>query len=275
MVTSDLIEDTSIPRTSVTSSSSLEDPTRIRQHHGDITTETNISSNSTIERTTSSMNAHRGIIARCPGEVAFFRLLHVELKKADRFFVDATKGFSIREERIVRGIKITKHQDSTGEKKWSAMAKSIYHLYKELLLLETFAIMNYCGFSKILKKHDKVTRYQTREAFMNNVVGKSSFAEYPRVTEMIQRCERLYEEVSGHLCLTLSEDESLFVNMIRQLNKRVLTNEAKDEAEGPDDNDDDDDDDDDDDESEDDDLAVTRKRSLMPLSHDSKRKRTV
>lgn len=30
-------------------------------------------------------------------------------------------------------------------------------LYKDLLLLEHFAIMNYCGFSKILKKHDKVT----------------------------------------------------------------------------------------------------------------------
>lgn len=30
-------------------------------------------------------------------------------------------------------------------------------LYKDLLLLENFAIMNYCGFSKILKKHDKVT----------------------------------------------------------------------------------------------------------------------
>lgn len=30
-------------------------------------------------------------------------------------------------------------------------------LYKDLLLLENFAIMNYCGFSKILKKHDKLT----------------------------------------------------------------------------------------------------------------------
>jgi hypothetical protein len=26
-----------------------------------------------------------------------------------------------------------------------------------VLLLENFAIMNYCGFSKILKKHDKLT----------------------------------------------------------------------------------------------------------------------
>ena len=28
--------------------------------------------------------------------------------------------------------------------------------YRDALMLENFAIMNYCAFSKILKKHDKV-----------------------------------------------------------------------------------------------------------------------
>jgi SPX domain protein involved in polyphosphate accumulation len=28
--------------------------------------------------------------------------------------------------------------------------------YRDVLMMENFAIMNYCGFSKILKKHDKV-----------------------------------------------------------------------------------------------------------------------
>jgi len=30
-------------------------------------------------------------------------------------------------------------------------------LYQDLLLLENYAVMNYCGFSKIVKKHDKLT----------------------------------------------------------------------------------------------------------------------
>lgn len=83
--------------------------------------------------------------------------------------------------------------------KWSMVAKSIYRLYKDLLRLETFAIMTYCSFSKILKKHDKVTGYQTRSAFMSNVVNRANFTNYPQVLEMISRCERLYEEVSSRL----------------------------------------------------------------------------
>ena len=34
---------------------------------------------------------------------------------------------------------------------------NIAKFYTDLLLLENFAVMNYCGFGKILKKHDKVT----------------------------------------------------------------------------------------------------------------------
>jgi len=110
--------------------------------------------------------------------------------------------------------------------KWSLLAKSIYRLYKDLLLLETFAIMTYCGFSKILKKHDKVTGYHTRSAFMANIVDKANFTNYPKVLEMISRCEQLYEEVSERLIQdgenNLYEDERLFINMIHRLNEQVI-----------------------------------------------------
>ena len=110
--------------------------------------------------------------------------------------------------------------------KWSLMAKSLYRLYKDLLLLETYAIMTYCSFSKILKKHDKVTRHNTRTAFMANVVNKANFTQYPRVSAMIARCERLYDEVSKSLIQEgksgLYEDERLFINMIHRLNEQVL-----------------------------------------------------
>lgn len=33
-----------------------------------------------------------------------------------------------------------------------------HRLYKDLLMLENYAVMTYCGFSKILKKHDKNSR---------------------------------------------------------------------------------------------------------------------
>lgn len=162
-----------------------------------------------------------------PGEVAFFKLVNSELKKAIHFFDKAQLEYEIREARVREGIDIMKKASPLMvSEKWSLMAKSLYRLYKDLLLLETYAIMTYCSFSKILKKHDKVTRHNTRTAFMANVVNKANFAQYPRVSAMITRCERLYDEVSNSLIQEgksgLYEDERLFINMIHRLNEQVL-----------------------------------------------------
>lgn len=177
-------------------------------------------------------------LGRNPGEIAFFKLLHAEFKKASHFFEKAQQEFSIREERVREGMEIMKRPNSIMvNEKWSMLAKSIYRLYKDLLLLETFAIMTYCSFSKILKKHDKVTGHQTRAPFMANVVGKANFTNYPKVLEMISRCESLYEEVSDRLLQEgkegLCEDERLFINMISRLNEQALDNpDAPERAEG-------------------------------------------
>jgi len=178
----------------------------------------------------SAQPKHTTAITKNPGEVAFFKLLHSEFKKALHFFDRATDEFTIREERVREGMNIMKQPNSIMvNEKWSLMAKSIYRLYRDLLLLETFAIMTYCSFSKILKKHDKVTGYSTRAAFMFNVVNKANFTNYPVVLEMIYRCESLYEEVSQYLLQEgksgLYEDERLFINMIHRLNEQVLSSD--------------------------------------------------
>lgn len=158
-------------------------------------------------------------LGKSPGEVAFFKLLHSEFKKASHFFDRATEEFTIREARVREGMEIMKQPNSIMvNEKWSFLAKSIYRLYKDLLLLETFAIMTYCSFSKILKKHDKVTGYETRNAFMENIVNKANFTHYPPVLAMITRCEGLYEEVSSNLLQEgkhgLYEDERTYQAML-------------------------------------------------------------
>lgn len=166
-------------------------------------------------------------IEKSPGEIAFFKLLHSEFKKATHFFEKAQVEFTIRELRVREGMEIMKRPNSIMvNEKWSLLAKSLYRLYKDLLLLETFAIMTYCSFSKILKKHDKVTGYNTRNAFMANVVHNANFASYPFILEMIRRCENMYEYVSERLFREgkqgLYEDERLFINMIHRLNEQVI-----------------------------------------------------
>jgi SPX domain len=177
-------------------------------------------------------------LGKNPGEIAFFKLLHAEFKKASHFFDKAQQEFAIREERVREGMEIMKRPNSIMvNEKWPLVAKSIYRLYKDLLLLETFAIMTYCSFSKILKKHDKVTGHDTRIAFMTNVVSQANFTTYPKVLEMINRCETLYADVSERLLQEgkegLYEDERLFINMISRLNEQALeTSDAPERADG-------------------------------------------
>ena len=213
----------------------------VRQHHGDKTREARHVVQATLNEVVTAESADgtahsqsKQELGKSPGEIAFFKLLHAELKKASRFFEKVQLEYAIREERVQEGMEIMKQPKSIMvNEKWSLLAKSIYRLYKDLLLLETFAIMTYCSFSKILKKHDKVTGYNTRAAFMANMVNKANFTNYPKVLEMITRCERMYEEVSNHLLREgkqgLYEDERLFINMISRLNEQVL-----DSPDGPD-----------------------------------------
>lgn len=200
----------------------------LEQDHGDKTGEVTSVDESHADVAVEFQPSNRKeALGKNPGEIAFFKLLHSEFKKATHFFDKAQQEFAIREERVQEGMEIMKRPNSIMvNEKWSLLAKSIFRLYKDLLLLETFAIMTYCSFSKILKKHDKVTGHNTRAAFMANVVSQANFTMYPKVLEMITRCVSWYEEVSDRLVQEgkegLYEDERLFINMISRLNEQAL-----------------------------------------------------
>ena len=84
-------------------------------------------------------------MSRNPGEVAFFRLLNSELKKAIHFFDKAQLEIEIRESRVREGINIMRKANSLMvNEKWTLMAKSLYRLYKDLLLLETVLSLRSC-----------------------------------------------------------------------------------------------------------------------------------
>jgi hypothetical protein len=148
------------PESSV-SSFSHTDKDQHQQQRGDQTSEAAKSPPEEVETVTlheeaaneTTVEQRKEELGRNPGEKAFFKLLHAELKKATHFFDKAQQEFVIREERVREGMLIMQQPNSIMvSEKWSMLAKSIYRLYKDLLLLETFAIMTYCSFSKILKK---------------------------------------------------------------------------------------------------------------------------
>ncbi|GMH67120.1 hypothetical protein TrLO_g1852 [Triparma laevis f. longispina] len=185
-------------------------------------------------------DTNRTDMSKSPGEVAFFKLLHSELKKAQHFFDRAQREFAIREERVKDAMDYCgKPGALMVQDRWSQLAKALYRFYKDLLLLENYAIMTFCSFSKILKKHDKNTGFKTREAFMTNVVSTANFSNYPVVVKMLKNSQVLFQEVATKLQLEgkgdLHRDERLFIDMIHRLNRQaseVQQEEAKDIAKG-------------------------------------------
>jgi SPX domain len=164
------LESSSSPATGSASAAAAD-----HQDHGDSTGEESramgapefLSEEAAAAADPSSAEQCKEELGKSPGEIAFFKLLHTEFRKASYFFDKAQTEFEIREERVREGMNIMKQPNSIlVNEKWSMLAKSIFRLYKDLLLLETYAIMAYCSFSKILKKHDKVTGHNTRSAFM-------------------------------------------------------------------------------------------------------------
>jgi hypothetical protein len=158
-------------------------------------------------------------LGKSPREVFFFKSLHAEFRKVTAFFEKRLDDFVVREEKIRQGLEILSEPESVATtESWVSMAYNIYGLYKDLLLLESYAIMSYCGFSKILKKKDKCTGVPTRAAFMTQFVERANFFRYPRLLEMIQRCQFEYDEVSRFAVGPLFEDQRLFLDMILKMN---------------------------------------------------------
>ena len=136
-------------------------------------------------------------ITKSSKEIEFFRLLRTELKKTSDFFISAEQIYQIRYQRVRDGYLMLQQKKPTAHDKetWTRLLSACVKFYKDVLMLENFAIMNYCAFSKILKKHDKITGYVTRDAFMGNVMSKQNFTDHPQVLEMIKQSERLFTEI--------------------------------------------------------------------------------
>lgn len=162
-----------------------------------------------------------------PSEVAFFKALFSEFNKATQFFGKVEEEFRIREQRIQNGMRMAKNPVRTDGTRLQLMAiKSLCRLYKDLLSLETFAIMTYCSVSRILRKHDKATGLRTHSAFMNNVANKANVTNYSGAMEMLQRTQVLFEDAMRSVVsqdkLKLFDDELLLVSVFTRLNKQAI-----------------------------------------------------
>jgi len=112
--------------------------------------------------------------------------------------------------------------------KWTRLLQACVKFYKDVLLLENFAIMAYCSISKILKKHDKLTGYVTRDAFMRNVMPQQNVTNYSFVMDLLRQAEKLFSDIqSMQQSMPLSEHERLFIDAMRGLNYQASRMQAE------------------------------------------------
>eukprot|EP00943_MAST-04B_sp_MAST-4B-sp1_P008481 g8481.t1 len=94
---------------------------------------------------------------------------------------------------------------------------SLKVLYVDLMMLENYAVMNYGGFAKILKKHDKNTPFSTQEKYLRKIVNPCAFAFYPRLKEAIATVENGFNVL---ISLSLKINNAIGKNDSKLLLKR-------------------------------------------------------
>lgn len=107
-----------------------------------------------------TMVSRPSVISKSSCEVDFFKLVKSEMKKVSDFYASTEQLYRIRKTRVWDAFDMLQTEGVIHEKNtWTRLLCACVKFYKDALLLENFAVMNYCGFSKILKKHDKLTGF--------------------------------------------------------------------------------------------------------------------
>lgn len=110
----------------------------------------------------------RGAPASIPEERAFFSAMLQNLSKVSAFYGRSIQRHEAQVatlcDEVAREARSDANGGAVGSERRRGRAASATDLlarcrdvYLDLLMLEQFAVLNYCGFSKILKKHDKCT----------------------------------------------------------------------------------------------------------------------
>lgn len=124
-------------------------------------------------------------IEECKYEKVFFSFLKQELRKVTLTFCKLeTKLFQRFRDFLPRLNALKKSYElklRNPSEKVSAVIEECAELHFLFVCLESYAVINYAGFTKILKKHDKITGFTTRDKYMLKLVDDKPFAQHKRI----------------------------------------------------------------------------------------------
>jgi hypothetical protein len=141
----------------------------------------------------------------------FFDLLEKELKKVNRFYAQIERDCCMKHAQLLQQAQIchkkSKNQTGSSSSSRSELLKkdskqqvlvAYQEHYRSLVLLQNYRVLNYTGFTKILKKYIKVSK--NNKQVMNNVLDMildEPFYSSPMLRTLIGHAE---ENVTKYLC---------------------------------------------------------------------------
>ncbi|KAK8790916.1 hypothetical protein WA158_005547 [Blastocystis sp. Blastoise] len=127
----------------------------------------------------------------------FFSELAKSLDKVDLFFNKTQSELynSVRD-LAEKAEKLNTIPEEERDRQLDILIGECIRINGQLVLLEVFAHVNYCGFSKITKKHDKLTKFTTQLKFMKNKVNNKRFSDLVILTQLIKTVAEIYKSLS-------------------------------------------------------------------------------
>ncbi|CAM9790786.1 unnamed protein product [Ascophyllum nodosum] len=142
---------------------------------------------------------------QCP----FFLELLREIYKCRVFFLqneDELKARTMRLQFALNQLKNPELSRLSSVKGFHVkLMKACVKFYRDALLLEDFAMVNYTAVIKLLKKRDKLTGASDQKVFMDEVMAAQPFAMYPGVAERVAQVEEIFGEIENMCFLRTGE----------------------------------------------------------------------
>ncbi|CAN8068325.1 unnamed protein product [Agarophyton chilense] len=101
---------------------------------------------------------------------AFFTRFRAEVEKVNEFFLDKQEDYIIEHQQLTAKLNQLLQPASATRHQLIHLRQRLTNFHGQLVLLENFSTVNYTGFRKILKKHDKKTGLNLRNIYLKTVL---------------------------------------------------------------------------------------------------------
>lgn len=100
----------------------------------------------------------------------FFQIFRREVDKVNEFFLEKQEDFIIEHRQLSSRVQLLLQPGHATRREINYIRSRLTHFHGELVVLEKFSTVNYTGFRKILKKHDKKTGLNIQYVYLDTVL---------------------------------------------------------------------------------------------------------